>query len=191
MHQSLMTPLLFKAIFDQALTPTAGNDFAIFTDVIQLVQPQRILETGFFRGGSAALLLHLSQAHVTSVDPMVDPLGAFHEGRIENVDILKEWFPGRFTFLQKSSSDVRPDLAGQQFDLFNLDGDHRPTGIVNDFQLALDLDIPWLLVDDFLTPVSDVYWSQFADRYEIVKTYARDDRHNGFPIPRALMHRKA
>lgn len=186
-----MTPLLFQTIFEQSLTPTAGNDFAIFSDVIQRVQPKRILETGFFRGGSAALLLHLSQAHVTSVDPMVDPLGAFHEGKIEHVAVLGEWFPGRFTFLRKSSSDVRPDLAGQSFDLFNIDGDHRESGIVNDFQLALDLDIPWLVVDDFHLDVSRIYWQRFADRYEIVKTYGRDDRHNGYPIPRALMRRIA
>ncbi len=186
-----MTPLLFKTIFEQSLTPTAGNDFAIFTDVIKLVQPSAILETGFFRGGSAALLLHLSQATLTSVDPMADPLGAFHEGKIEHVDVLKEWFPGRFTFHKISSADpvLWAVLKGQRFDLFNIDGDHRIAGIVNDFQLALDLEIPWLLVDDFHLDVSSVYWDRFADRYEIVKSYGRDDRYLGNPIPRALMRR--
>lgn len=180
-----------KETFGVDLAFTTGNDYHIFSDVLQIVAPKRILETGFFKGGSAFMFLHLSTAHVTSVDPMVPTNGEpIHHGSLDNVGILQEVFRGRFAFLQKSSFDVRGDLAGQSFDLFNIDGDHHSEGIHNDFQLAVDLNIPWLLVDDFLLNVSDVYRDHFLKDYFPVKIYQRDDQFNGVPIPRALLRRR-
>lgn len=167
------------------------NDAVFFADTLQLVQPKNILETGFFQGMSSFMNLWLSNAHVTSVDPMAnlyDPT-VKHDGKLENVIKLQNAFPGRFTFLQKDSRDVRPDLAGQQFDLFFIDGDHWDTGIRNDFQLAIDLDIPWVLVDDFVTNVLDIYQKEFANEFLPVRIYPRKDLFQGQPIPIVLMRR--
>lgn len=180
-----------RETFGVELTPTQGNDYSIFTDVIQIVNPKRILETGFFKGASAFMLLHLSTAHLTSVDPMIPTNGTDkHDGSLENADVLSEMFRGRFSFMRVSSLDVRPHLVGQQFDLFNIDGDHLDAGIINDFQLAIDLNIPWIIVDDFILNVRDVYLKQFAGEFVPVRTYARDDKHEGTPIPRVLMRRR-
>lgn len=186
-----LTPQLAKATFNQDLHAAAGNDFSIFGDILQIVQPAAILETGFFKGGSACLLLYLSgSANLTSIDPMRDPGGATHQGDIGNVAVLQSLFPGRFTFLHKSSAHVRNDLAGQHFDLFNIDGDHTEAGITNDLQLAASLSIPWIILDDFNGPVVEVYQKQFAADYFPVKIYRRDDHHQGQPILRVLMRRR-
>lgn len=180
-----------KDTFGVDLFLTAGNDYCIFSDVIQIVEPTNVLESGFFKGGSAFMLLHLSKANMTSVDPMLPTDGEpTHQGNFDNVGILHEIFRHRFTFLKKSSFDVRGDLAGQRFDLFNIDGNHHLDGIRNDFQLAIDLNIPWLLVDDFLFDVDQVYRDEFAHEFFPVKIYPRDDKCMGIPIPRVLLKRR-
>lgn len=159
-------------------------------DTIKIVNPKNILEIGFFAGSSSYCWLQLSDAKLTSVDPMVNLYDSAipHTGRPENVDKLKAAFPDRFTFIQKDSKLVRPDLAGQQFDLMFIDGDHAPIGIRNDFNLALELNIPWVLVDDFVTSVMEVYVNEFKDRFlPPVRVYPRKDQFQGKPIPIVLL----
>lgn len=168
------------------------HDVQHFADALTIVRPKSVLETGFFAGASAFFWLYLSNANLTSIDPMVnlhDPKVP-HTGKPENVGKLQTTFPGRFTFLQKDSKLVRPDLAGQSFDLFFIDGDHWEAGIRNDFQLALDLNIPWILVDDFVTTVEDVYHREFAEHFVEVRHYDRHDTFQGRPIPIKLFRRR-
>lgn len=166
------------------------NDAQFLADTLSISQPTNILEVGFYQGSSAGMWLYLSDANLTSVDPMVnlyDP-HVLHDGKIENVDKLKGAFPGRFTFIQKDSKLVRPDLAGQKFDLMFIDGDHRPLGIRNDFNLALELGIPWVLVDDFVTSVLEVYQNEFATKFLApIRVYPRKDQFMGKPIPIVLL----
>jgi predicted O-methyltransferase YrrM len=167
------------------------NEAAFLADALQIVQPKSILETGFFAGASAFMNLYLSDACVTSVDPMenlYDP-SVKHDGNLGNVDKLKVAFPGRFTFLRKDSKVVRPDLVGQNFDLMFIDGDHWEIGARNDFQLAIDLNIPWILVDDFVTSVAEVYAKEFQHEFFPVRIYPRKDQFMGKPIPIVLLKR--
>jgi len=165
------------------------NESPFFQDALQIVEPKCILETGFFCGMSAFINLYLSDAMVISVDPMVNPQdpNGKHDGLIENVEKLKNAFPGRFTFIQKDSRNIRPDLRLQQIDLMFIDGDHSPEGIRNDFQLAIDLNIPWILVDDFVTDVARVYDAEFANEFLPVRIYPRKDQFQGKPIPIVLL----
>lgn len=164
------------------------SDF--FRDVLEITRPESILETGCYAGASTFMLLQLSgRAKVTSVDPM--DLNPGFEGHPWVVDKLKGHFGDRFTFLKKDSRDVRGDLAGQRFDLFYVDGDHTETGIRNDFQLALDLEIPWLFVDDLVTEVAKVYVTEFQQHYDLFRLYPRKHQFQGRSIPMGLMRRKA
>lgn len=169
------------------------SDGQFLADTIALSQPRNILEIGYFCGGSAAMLLHLSDAKLTSVDPMVnlyDP-NVKHDGSIESVERLKKGFPDRFTFIQKDSKLVRPDLAGQHFELMFIDGDHAPIGIRNDFNLALELGIPWVLVDDFVTSVLEVYQNEFINKFlPPIRVYPRKDTFMGKPIPIVLLRQR-
>jgi hypothetical protein len=70
-----------------------------------------------------------------------------------------------------------------------IDGDHWEVGIRNDFQLAIDLDIPWILVDDFVTSVADIYKNEFQNEFFPVRVYPRKDLFMGKPIPIVLLRR--
>lgn len=162
-------------------------------DVIQITKPRDILEIGFFAGSSAFMWLQLSAAKVTSVDPMVclyDPKEV-HTGRPENVQKLKDHFGAeRFHFIQKDSKLIRPDVASKRYDLLFMDGGHWPTDVRNDFNLALELGIPWVLADDFVTDVEKVYYTEFENRFDMVRLYPRPARFQGRTIPIALLKRK-
>lgn len=168
-----------------------GNDAPFLADTLQIVRPSNILEIGYFSGGSAAMFLHLGDSRLTSVDPMVDLMNPTAEfcGSLESVDRLKTAFPDRFSFIQKDSKLVRPDLAGQRFDLAFIDGDHSEAGVRNDFQLAIDLGIQWILVDDFVTSVNYVYQNEFKSQFMPVRVYPRRDQFMGQPIPIVLLRR--
>jgi predicted O-methyltransferase YrrM len=169
------------------------NESDFLLDTIEIVKPNNILEVGFFRGASAFTWLQLSSATLTSVDPMFntyDPL-VQHDGKIENVQKLKDHFgTGRFSFVQKDSKKVFPDLNGQKFDLFFIDGDHTEAGARNDFTLALALRVPYILVDDFVTTVESVYNEEFTNYFEVIKVYPRVDQFMGKPIPIYLLKNK-
>jgi predicted O-methyltransferase YrrM len=49
---------------------TAQDEGWIFDMVLGYIKPKKILEIGFYRGGSSFLMLSLSDANVTSVDPI-------------------------------------------------------------------------------------------------------------------------
>lgn len=169
------------------------TDAQFIADTLSIVQPKNILEVGFFRGSSAYMWLHLSDAKLTSVDPMVNLYepGVKHDGLPENAEKLKTAFPGRFTFIQKDSKVVYPDIADQKFDLMFIDGDHWVNGIRSDFNLALKLGIPWVLVDDFVTSVLEVYSNEFRDKFlPPVRVYPRKDLFQGQPIPIVLLRQR-
>lgn len=167
------------------------GEASFLADVLNVVDPKSILETGFFAGASAFMWLHLSDANLTSVDPMQNLYNpeTKHDGNLENVDKLQKAFPNRFTFIKKDSRVVRPDLVGKKFELMFIDGDHWETGIRNDFQLAIDLNIPWILVDDFVTSVLDMYQKEFKDEFTPIKVYDRPAIFQGRPIPIVLLKR--
>ena len=170
---------------------TWDGEASFLADTLCIVGPVNILETGFFCGASTFMWLYLSNASVTSVDPMInlENPNILHNGKPQNVQKLKDAFPNRLTFLQKDSRLIRPDMSNEKFDLMFIDGDHTESGVRNDFQLAIDLNIPWVLVDDFNNIVSHVYQKEFANELFIVRLYPRKELFQGNPIPIALLRR--
>lgn len=169
------------------------NESPFLLDTIEIVKPKNILEIGFFCGASSMMWLQLSDAKLTSVDPMANLYEpqTKHDGLIENVQKLKDYFGAdRFTFIQKDSKVVYPDIKNKKFDLIFIDGDHTEAGARNDFTLALALRVPYLLVDDFVTTVQSVYNEEFTDYFEVIRIYPRVDRFMGKPIPIYLLKNK-
>jgi 2-polyprenyl-3-methyl-5-hydroxy-6-metoxy-1,4-benzoquinol methylase len=168
------------------------NESQFIADTVDIVKPNSILEIGFFAGASSFMWLELSKARLTSVDPMVNLYDANekHTGKLANVDNLKRHFgQERFKFIQKDSKVVRPDLE-DTYDLMFIDGDHWDKGIRNDFDIAIEKRIPWVLVDDFVTSVEQVYFGFYQQFYDIVRVYPRKDQFMGKPIPIVLLKLK-
>lgn len=162
------------------------NEAIFLEDTIRIAEPKNILEIGFFNGASAFMWLYLSKANLTSVDPLA---GRDHQpGR---TDVIAAAFPGRFTFYKKSSMDIRPDLQGKKFELAFIDGAHEHEFVRNDLNLALEMDIPYVLVDDFCTSVLDVYLNEFQDKFlQPIRIYHRAAQFQGRPIPIVLLKKK-
>lgn len=168
-----------------------GKQAAIFAQTVNIVNPRNILEIGFFAGASSLMWLSQSSANVTSVDPMKNLYSpeTTHDGDKSSVQKLTDLYGPRFNFIEMDSKLVRPQLAGRKFDLMFMDGDHWPVGVRNDFNLALDLGIEWILADDFITDVREVYDKEFRNFYFLVAQFNREDQHEGKPIPMGLLRR--
>jgi predicted O-methyltransferase YrrM len=173
-----------------------------FKDVIDIVEPKNILEIGFYKGGSAFMWLYMSQANLTSVDPIYNVTDEFlkqtqgkeYEDKTPQfsaVNRIKGAFGDRFNFIQEDSKNIRPLLKDKKFDLVFIDGDHWREGITNDFNLCFDLDIKWAFVDDFVLDVMDVYQETYARKflYPPIRIYHREAQFQGKPIPMVLLKR--
>lgn len=176
----------------------------IFQSVLSAVQPKNILEIGFYRGGSSFLMLNLSEAKVTSVDPIFNITDVrmgkdiadektLHAKEFECVDKIKNEFGERFSFIKKSSTDIYEDVKDQSFDFMYMDGDHWEHGVRNDFNLALKLKIPYILVDDWIQPqnspksIPTVWGEEFSDKLKPLALFYREATCNGFNIPMILL----
>ena len=182
---------------DSCSVPT--DDGWIFEMCLNYVKPKNILEIGFYRGGSAFIMLSLDKhVKLTSVDPVkndtsdIEGITDFSQEE-KAIDLMSRDFEDRFTFIRKKSQDVRGDLQGQNFDFMYIDGDHWEKGIRNDFQLALDLKIKYALVDDWVQPqygpksVPTIWNEEFSDKLKIKTAFYRKDMFQGSHIPMILV----
>lgn len=137
----------------------------LIMDVMVETKPKSILETGFFLGSSSFVFLESSDANVLSVDPAPPAAG------LVNAQSLKVTFGARFDLLIKSSADIATDIAGRQFDLMFIDGDHSAEGFSRDMDTAISHGIPYVLIDDFNGVVRDTYNSSYASRSTVIREY--------------------
>jgi len=106
---------------------------------VEIVKPKLILEIGFNCGWSAAIWLNICNAGLVSIDI------SDKEETLVAAEILKNRFTSRFYF--KLRKDFI-ELVRNSYDLIFIDGDHRESFIVDDINLAKDLNIPYILFDD-------------------------------------------
>lgn len=162
----------------------------LIKDVISIVNPQRILEVGFFYGASSFLWLHNSSARVLSVDPMYCKFTERTANKTEQfirLNNIASYYRHRFSFLLLDSLELLPFVENQKFDLFFIDGDHTEVGANNDFQIASQIDCPYVLIDDanFSGPYTHVYnlfVRKYSDKFEIIKYYNTPDSTNLFNV---------
>jgi predicted O-methyltransferase YrrM len=175
------------------------DDGWIFEMCLNYVKPKNILEIGFYKGGSAFIMMSLKEdVRLTSVDPIQNETSEI-EGRSDfsdeerAINLISEEFKDRFTFIRKGSQNVREDLKDQKFDFMYIDGDHWEKGIRNDFQLMIDLGIKYALVDDWVQPqrgpksVPTVWAEEFKDKLKIKSAFYRKDAFQGSHIPMVLV----
>lgn len=163
------------------------SELALATrDIIQICNPKNILEIGFFEGGSSLNWLLHTTANVTSVDPIYHRNDLLHcqihgtpfpdkSWTFKSVEHLKKSFPNRFNFIQEDSRKVKEKIKDQKFDFIFVDGDHWADCVRNDLQLTLDLEIDYMLLDDFCTDVEKVYQQEFSKYFMPLRYYDDHD----------------
>lgn len=113
-----------------------------FRDTIEIVKPKRILEIGFNIGYSAAMWLTLSDAHVDSLDISMKDETLYAAGLLDHrfgKPIV------RFEYFLRSLYYS----VGKYYELCFIDGAHDEQSIINDIMLCKELEIPYLLFDDW------------------------------------------
>lgn len=123
----------------------------VFQEILDIVQPKYIFEIGFNAGHSAYGFLSLDQElKVDSIDICQ------HRYTIPCAKKVEQLFEGRFRFGNKDSQTVQSETL-TEYDLVYIDGDHRFDSFRSDFQLCVDADIEWILIDDtnLFAPIRD------------------------------------
>ena len=84
---------------------------------------------------------------------------------------MKKSFPDRFTFINEDSRKVKDKIKDQKFDFIFIDGDHWEDCVRSDIQLALDLEIDYMFLDDWGRDVEKVYQQEFSKSFLPLRFY--------------------
>jgi len=165
------------------------NAIQPFFDAIALSNPKNILETGVMMGMSSLILLILSDANLTSFDPIMNATDDNNlnwnnipypdkSEQEQFLDKIKLTFKDRWTFYKEKSENAYPLIQNIKYDLFHIDGDHWYGGLDADYDIALKMNIEWLLVDDFNDIVAQRFMEKLRGHYMPIRSYNR----SGIPI---------
>jgi hypothetical protein len=114
----------------------------VFKHILQLGNIKRVFEIGFNGGHSARMWLDLGVEHLHSID-------ICQYDYTEHVARDLEIETPRFAFTKASSYELNyKELKG--YDLLFIDGDHSQAGILNDFWVGQEAEIPYILFDDYV-----------------------------------------
>jgi predicted O-methyltransferase YrrM len=144
-HNFSVRPARFGIIYTTPAHMTAPERVLLYSLVLGL-QPQRCLEIGTHKGGSALIiggaLDDLGGGRLVCIDPQ-PVVAPEHWAQVAH----------RATLIAGPSPDVLPQAvaaAGGQFDFALIDGDHEYPGVVRDIEGTLDVLAPtaYMLVHD-------------------------------------------
>lgn len=115
--------------------------------VYDLIHPRSVVEIGFNLGHSAVMWLALGVAVVHSVEVQ------WSQKRQDAVTAIKTRFPGRFfihwTHSRKLIEMGEISALGDRPALVFIDGSHEAHWVKSDILLALALETPYILLDDY------------------------------------------
>lgn len=149
---------------------TGAHSVRCLREIAALVQPSKILEIGFNMGWSAAMWLELCpETTLVSCDI------SEKEETLAAADILIKRYAKpnhilRFMYHNRNNESFSIHIKNTQFDLIFIDGGHLLEDVIIDIQLALDLKIKWLAMDDWLPEFGEVQKAvaRFGDKLEVV-----------------------
>ena len=162
--KELPTPLVGGMCFDNNKTINVRDScIEMMNYVMDLSKPKKILETGCHVGTSSLLMLSLSMAHVTSTDigmNWITERRSFKDWGIPDEDgtglckveeVLLKHFPDRFRLIigDSTSWQFYEFIKNEKFDLILIDGNHDFQYVKRDIELAIKLNIPYILLDDY------------------------------------------
>lgn len=150
----------------------------VFYEILEIAQPETILEIGFNAGASALLFL------------MIDS-GIY----MESIDIVDNEKSSEFLFksyghllIQINSSNIFPDegFLESHYDLIFIDGDHSEEAVIRDIQNSLRFTPKYLLFDDVRHPshsyIERIITEDFKDKLDVVKLWEFNDIWEGYSM---------
>lgn len=150
----------------------------VFYEILEISQPDTLLEIGFNAGASALLFL------------MIDS-GIY----MESIDIVDNEKSSEFLFksyghllIQINSSNIFPDegFLESHYDLIFIDGDHYEEAVIRDIQNSLKFTPKYLLFDDVRHPshsyIERIITEDFKEQLEMVKLWEFNDIWKGYSM---------
>lgn len=181
-HFSKLSPPRVGSIaFDGSEYKIRNSCIEMFQEIFGLVKPKNILEIGTHMGHSSLIMLGLSEASIVSVD-----IGQEWCDR-NNLEVaqkvLDEVFPNRFLSICGDSNDPdtidRVKILSKKFDFIFIDGNHTYKYCKKDIDTAIELNIPYIAIDDYTT-CKDMRDAAKDSDLELIKIY--ENIHNGCNI---------
>lgn len=147
---------------------TGAHSLKAFRETFNYVMPKSVLEIGFNMGYASVVFLELSRfCFVCSCDI------SLKDETIKAAEILKEKYKRRFMYFNRLNPMFDAFVGGTQFDLCFVDGSHLKEGVMEDLSLCLKLQIPFLLMDDWLPQFGGIQEAvaTFGDRLSVIKLW--------------------
>lgn len=155
-----------------------------FREVLEIAQPESILEIGFCIGGSALMFLSINPKLTYHSVDIVD--------KEKSGNYLHSRFPGWDLYLADSRKiEPMEDGFNKWYDMVFVDGDHSDEGVRDDIQTALEFGPRYILLDDYKHPshsIEKIVTEEYADRLEVVKVFEFNQCWQGYSM--ALCKRK-
>ena len=150
----------------------------VFYEILEIAQPETMLEIGFNAGASALLFLMIDDnLHMTSIDVVSNkksekflPILYYHD------------------FFKIDSIDLKPHQNGfnEPFDLVFIDGDHSEEAVIRDIKNSLKFDPMYILFDDVHHPshsyIERIITEDFKDKLDVVKLWEFNDIWEGYSM---------
>lgn len=165
---------------------TGGTDWRFadiiapaFKEILEIANPESILEIGFNAGGSALMFL--------SINPYLLYDSVDIQENEKSISYLSKMYVG-FNFHQFDSKNISPEipLFNSHYDLIFVDGDHSKEGVISDTETALKFKPKYILYDDVFHPshshIYEIISSTYTHKLEIVKLYVFDHLWKGYSM---------
>lgn len=197
----LPRPLVGSLAFrDRDTLELRDSCIEMLQEVMEISNPKEILEIGCHAMSSSMLLLEFSKAKLTSIDIGENWITWEHGfldwgipskggGLKDAKKVIDEIFPNRFRFIKGDSTlpEIINQFNDRQYDLIFIDGNHDYEYVKKDIQTAINLKIPYILLDDYSERDGDLDDRIRAARdMELVKVKIYPDIHNAADIGCAL-----
>lgn len=150
-----------------------------FKEILEIANPESILEIGFNAGGSALMFLSINpELHYHSIDIVKNE---------KSIEYLFGRFE-KFLFHNRDSRSLLPNMfmVRKEYDLAFIDGDHSKEGVISDIETSLKFKPKYLLFDDVFHPshsyIYEIISSTYTHKLEIVKLYVFDHLWKGYSM---------
>lgn len=177
----LPSPRVGSIAFNGSEYVIRANCIDMFNEIFSLVKPENILEIGTHMGHSSLIMLGLSNANIVSVD-----IGQewCDKENLQAVQItLDGIFPNRFLSICGDSNNIetinKVKGLSKKFNFIFIDGNHTYKYCKKDIDTAIELNIPYIAIDDYTT-CQDMRDAAKDSDLELIKIY--ENIHNGANI---------
>lgn len=119
------------------------HNMKAYREIVEIVEPKKILEIGMNVAYGTVMWIELSKCKTMvtyEISAKAETLAA--------AEVMLKRYPDIFWFI--NSKPHYSDLPNDFFDMIFIDGGHLEEDVTADLQLAKDLHIPWIVLDDWI-----------------------------------------